>query len=270
MNSREIRRRIASVKETVKITKAMYSISVAKTMKGKRILPDAKRFFEENRRVFSEIACLSGASYFRARGERAAFVVIGGEKGLCGDYNQRVFESARAELLRKKERYLFTVGTLIRELLNKGGFDVDVDFLHSAESYAPESAYAMAADLISLYDEDMLDEIYLIYSRVEGNHSVVACEKLLPFDKGDARYEQSEPLSEEVVLKALLHYLSASIYHALVSSALAENLARVKAMSQATKNGEEMIADLTAKYNKVRQETITRALQDVGSADQAI
>ena len=84
MNSREIRRRIASVKETVKITKAMYSISVAKTMKGKRILPDAKRFFDENRRVFSEIACLSGASYFRARGERAAFVVIGGEKGLCG------------------------------------------------------------------------------------------------------------------------------------------------------------------------------------------
>lgn len=270
MNNREIRRRIASVKETVKITKAMYSISVAKTLKGRTLLPSAAAFLEDSRRVLQKIACLSDAPYFRSRGERAAFIVIGGEKGLCGDYNQRVFERARAELLKKEERYLFTVGTVIRDLLAKGGMEADVEFLHSAEHPTPESAYEMAADLLTLYDDEMLDEIYLIYSAVEGNHSSVESVRLLPFDKGDALYKQQEKLPDGATLKGVFHYLSASLYHALVSAALAENLARVKAMPQATENGEKMIADLTAKYNKVRQETITRALQDVSSADHAI
>lgn len=263
MNNREIKRRIASVKETVKITRAMYSISVAKMLKGRAVLPASEEFYQESEAVLRRLAA-SSAPYFEQRGRKVAFIVIGGDKGLCGDYNQRVFETARDAMRKCDERYLFTVGSVVRDMLAKAGMEADVEFLHSAENPSPEASFSMAADLMNLYEEGMLDEIRLVYSRVTGNRSEVRAVKLLPYSAEGVLPEIREK-SEETVRRAAYQYLAAAMYHALVSSSLAEHLARVRAMPQATENGEKMIADLTAKYNKIRQESITRALQDVGS-----
>ena len=265
MNNREIRRRIASVKETVKITRAMYSISVAKMTRAKAVLPPAERFYAESLRLLKEVSSYPSI-YFTERGKRAAFIVIGGDKGLCGDYNQRLFERACEALSSREERYLFIVGGVARDMLSKAGFPPDVEFLHTAENPSPEASYSMASDLMNLYCDDMLDEVFLVYSRVEGDHSLVPVERLLPFaEQGGIRY--TDPVSSETTDRAVYEYLAASIYRALISSSLAEHFARVLAMPQATENGEEMIASLTSQYNKARQESITRALADVGSRD---
>ena len=261
MNNREIKRRIASVKETVKITRAMYSISVAKSMKGRAALPSATLFCEKSAEMLSLIADKS--PYFEKRGEKSAFIVIGGDKGLCGDYNQRVFEVAAEALKKRAEHSLFTVGTVTRDMLRKAGYEADVEFLHSAENPTPEAAYSMAADLMNLYNEGLLDEVLLVYSAVKGSTYDVKCVRMLPFDREE---KATFTVGEGAIARAVYTYLAASIYHALVSSSLAEHLARVVAMPQATENGEKMIAELTAKYNQVRQESITRALQDVGSS----
>ena len=266
MNNREIKRRIASVKETVKITRAMYSISVAKVLKGRAALPAADAFLDRATLLLERIAA-SSSDYFRERGERTAFIVIGGDKGLCGDFNQRVSEKAAQALKEKEERSLFTVGTVVRESLAKAGFEADVEFLHSAENPAPEAAYSMAADLMNLFDEGLLDEVRLVYSVVAGNHSEPIVRTLLPYHAEGKSTPLREGVTEGAVARAVYQYLAASLYEALLSSSLAENLARVKAMPQATENGEKMIADLTAKYNKVRQESITRALQDAALFD---
>ena len=264
MNNREIKRRIASVKETVKITRAMYSISVAKMMRGRTALPSAERYLSSAVSLMDRIAA-SGASYFADRGDRKAFIVIGGDKGLCGDYNQRVFARAFDVLSRTPERYLFTVGTVVRDMLGKAGIEADVEFLHSADNPSPEAAYSMAADLINLFDEGLLDEVFLVYSLVQGSHSEVLAERVIPYLSEKESALPREDVSEEAVKRTVYQYLAASIYRALISSSLAEHLARVKAMPLATENGEEMIAELTAKYNQVRQESITRALQDVSA-----
>ena len=265
MNNREIRRRIASVKETVKITRAMYSISVAKMTRAKAILPPAERFYERSLSLLREVSHISSV-FFEDRGRRAAFIVIGGDKGLCGDYNQRLFERAVEALRTREERYLFIVGGVARDMLSKVGFTPDVEFLHTAENPSPEASYSMAADLMNLYREEMLDEIFLVYSAVEGDHSVVPVERLLPFPITEGE-PFNERVTEETVDRAVYEYLAAALYRALISSSLAEHFARVLAMPQATENGEEMIAALTSQYNKARQESITRALADVGSRD---
>ena len=263
MNNREIKRRIASVKETVKITRAMYSISVAKMMRAQTELPTAERFYEASKSLLNGISSAS-SDFFRDRGRRAAFIVIGGDKGLCGDYNQTLFESAYAALNEREERYLFIVGSVAKEMLSKAGIQADVEFLHSAENPSPEASYSMAADLINLYRDDLLDEIFLIYSVKEGDHGVVKKEKLLPF-AGEKPALPLEGVSDGAVERAVYEYLAAAMYHALISSSLAEHFARVIAMPQATENGEKMISELTSEYNKARQEGITRALADVGS-----
>ena len=265
MNNREIKRRIDSVKETIKITRAMYSISMAKLTRARGVFPLADRFYKESLRVLKGVS-FAKSDYFAERGKRAAFIVIGGDKGLCGDYNQRLFERALEALQTREERYLFIVGGAARERLSKVGIEADVEFLHSAENPSPEASFSMAADLMNLYREGMLDEIFLVYSMVEGDHSVVPVERLLPFSP-----EETEPFEEGVtegtVDRAIYEYLAAAIYRALVSSSLAEHFARVLAMPQATENGEEMLGELTSRYNKARQESITRALTDVGSRE---
>ena len=89
-------------------------------------------------------------------------------------------------------------------------------------------------------------------------------EKLLPF-AGEKPALPLEGVSDGAVERAVYEYLAAAMYHALISSSLAEHFARVIAMPQATENGEKMISELTSEYNKARQEGITRALADVGS-----
>ena len=263
MNNREIKRRIASVKETVKITRAMYSISVAKMLKGRAALPAAERFYEEATALLARIATRDSA-FFLERGRRAAFIVIGGDKGLCGDYNDRVVQEAIRALSEREERYLFTVGTVTRDKLAKAGFEPDMEFLHSADNPSPEAAYSIAADLVALFKEDLLDEIRMVYSSVTDNRSEPVTELLVPF-VGEAEDPLREAPTTGAVRHAVYAYLAAAVYRGLLSSSLAEHLARVRAMPQATENGENMIADLTAKYNKVRQEGITRALQDVST-----
>ena len=263
MNNREIKRRIESVKETVKITRAMYSISMAKLTRARSVFPLADRFYLESLRILKTLT-FAPSVYFEERGKRAAFIVIGGDKGLCGDYNQRLFLKACEALQTREERYLFIVGSAARERLSKAGIEADVEFLHSAEDPSPEAAFSIAADLMNLYNEELLDEIYLVYSTVRGDRTSVPVERLLPF-LSDPSEPFEEGLVSETVDRAIYEYLAAAIYRALVSSSLAEHFARVLAMPQATENGEKMIAELTSEYNKARQESITRALTDVGS-----
>lgn len=269
MNNREVKRRIASVKETVKITRAMYAISVAKMVKAKSALPLTEQFYE-NALSIMEKAASSSAPYFAERGSKTAFIVIGSDKGLCGDYNQRVFEKAQEVMRQVSEKFLFTVGSVTKEMLAKVGLEADVEFLHSAEDPSPESAYSMAEDLLNLYEEGLLDRVLLVYSKATANHSEPVVKSLLPYIAEQNLPAPQEGITESAVRKSVYEYLAGALYNGLWSSSLSEHIARVKAMMQATKNGEAMIADLTAKYNKIRQESITRSLQDAACSDQGL
>ena len=264
MNNREIKRRIASVTETVKITRAMYSISVAKMTRAKAALTTADRFYQTAGNLLKNVAAAS-SDYFVDRGERTAFIVIGGDKGLCGDYNLALFDRAYKELRATEERFLFIVGGIVKDMLSKAGIEADVEFLHSAENPSPEVSYSMAADLMNLYRDGLLDRIELIYSTVEGGRSVVKKQRMLPFIADKKVDLPVGGVSDMAVERAVYEYLSASLYRGLICASYAENFARMLAMPQATENGEKMISELTSEYNKARQEGITRALADVGS-----
>ncbi len=264
MNNREIKRRIATVTETTKITRAMYSISVAKMTRAKAALPTAERFYQTAGKVLTGIAAAS-SDYFVDRGERTAFIVIGGDKGLCGDYNLVLFDRALKELKAVDERFLFIVGSIVKEMLSKAGIEADVEFLHSAESPSPEVSYSIAADLMNLYHDGLLDRIELIYSTVEGGRTVAKKQRLLPFVAEQKTELPVDGVADAAVERAVYEYLSASVYRGLICSFYAENYARMLAMPHATENGEKMISELTSEYNKARQEGITRSLADVGT-----
>ena len=259
MTNREIKRRIVSVEETVKITKAMYSISVAKMMAAKSQLPAASEYRDTCARIMRMVgASFKDSSYFTRKGDRIGFVVIAADKGLCGDYNSRVFAKAKEELDSTQEKYLFTVGNFARDMFTKAGYVVDVEYLHTMTTFS--AAKAIAEDLMYLYENDMLDEVRVIYT--DFVNDLVAVERLLPIDDSSSNVVELEPATLATLTKCVQDHLSATLRYILVASSLSEHTARAKIMSQSTDNAEKMIADLSVKYNRARQESITRALQD--------
>ena len=266
MTNREIKRKIVSVQETVKITKAMYSISVAKMIAAKGALSAAKEYLDVYRRI-SDAASASfpKSEFFSRRGDRIGFLVIAGDKGLCGDHNAQVIERAREAIDRVSEKYIFTVGSITQETFKKAGYEVDMEYLRSSASYS--SAAAIADDMLFLYENDMLDVINVVYTDAERHE--VKITTLLPLEAGKEKTEL-EPCNEASLRTCVRERLIASLLYLLLSASLAEHTARARIMSGSTDNAEKMIAELTAKYNRARQESITRAMQDGYSTDRSV
>jgi len=266
VTNREIRRRISSVKETVKITKAMHVISAAKMIAVKSQLSAAATYHEQALRVLSAFRpAFQNAPFFAKRGERVGYLVIFSAKGLCGDYNALMLEKALQESRSQTEKYVFTLGK--SELLRKAGVDVDVEYLRSADTF--RAAGAIADDLLSLYENDLLDEVKVISA--DGNATVnVVVTPLLPVMGGASALAEIEPRTQESLRLAVRNYLASSIRILSLKASLAEHTSRARAMSQSTDNAEKMIEDLTVRYNRGRQESITRALQDVSIADREV
>ena len=266
MTNREIKRRITSVKETVKITKAMYSISVAKMMGVRASLDAATRYADGMKGIMDVVsAAFPQGNYFSERGERTGFIVISSDKGLCGDYNAAIFEKAKEELRSTKESSIFTIGSVVRDMLSKNGLEADVEYLRASAVHG--TSEAIAKDICDLYDSDMLDVVKIVYTASATSGVVV--ERLLPIARGTASVE-IEPKNHATMRKCVCEYIAARVRQALLASSLAEHTIRARVMSQSTDNAEEMIEDLTAKYNRIRQESITRALQDVSGADREV
>ena len=263
MTNREIKRRIVSVQETLKITKAMYSISVAKMVSAKSALPAATEYHDVCARILRSVsASFPQEAFFSKKGERTGFLVISADKGLCGDHNVQIFECAKDAMDGVEERYLFTVGNVAHDLFAKAGYDVDMEYLRTSTSYS--AASRIAEDILFLYENEMLDEIKVVYS--DAGKGAVTVESLLPLDAGEDKVE-TEPFTMDTVRKCVKDHLTATLRYMLVSSSLAEHTARARIMSQSTDNAEEMMRELTAKYNRARQESITRALQDGRATD---
>lgn len=258
MTNREIRRRIVSVQETVKITKAMYSISMAKMIAAKAALPAATEYRDVCARIIRAVsASFPNDIFFSKRGDRTGFLVIAADKGLCGDHNAQIIECAKTAVDGLEERYIFTVGNVAHESFTKAGYEVDMEYLRASTSYS--AAAAIADDMMYLYENDMLDEIKVVYT--DAGKNVVTVDTLLPIEAGQEKVE-TEPFTASTLHHCVRDHLIATLRYMLMSSSLAEHTARARIMSQSTDNAEEMIGELTAKYNRARQESITRALQD--------
>ncbi|MBP5405174.1 MAG: F0F1 ATP synthase subunit gamma [Clostridia bacterium] len=264
MTNREIKRRLSSVRETVKITKAMYSISMAKMMAAKSALAEAEKYRDGCLSVLRSLSpSFSESSFFRRKGKRIGFLVIAADKGLCGDHNTLVFQKAEKEMSSAEEKYIFTMGSVLHDLFSKAGKEIDMEYLRFSASYA--AAENVADDLLYLYEKDLLDEVKVVYA--DGVAKEIRVVTLLPFEEKGDRALEVFPKSRETLVKCVRNYLISALRYMLVSASLAENKARARIMSQSTDNAEEMIKDLTAEYNRIRQESITRALQDASVTD---
>jgi len=288
---KEFRNRIASVKSTQKITKAMQMVAAAKLKRAQGAAEAARPYADRMARVMANLAAaVSGESaplLLRGTGRDQVhlLVVMTSERGLCGGFNTQIVRAAREkidELLRAgKTVKILAVGKKGRDQLRRLHGDKIVKYvdLSGYRNIGTDAAMAVSAALLELFQAGEFDVATLFFSRFQSVISQVptalqliparAPEGVTPPDLKGAVYEY-EP-SEEEILEALLpRYLNGQILQALLENQAGFYGAQMSAMDNATRNAGDLIRKLTLRYNRQRQANITKELIEIISGAEAL
>lgn len=288
----EIRSRMRSIEQTLKITNAMYLISSAKVKKARKQLAEVEPYFDRLARTVLDIFRHSPdlkhryiEGHHKSKDEcRTGFVVITGDKGLAGAYNHNVLKLAEEYLGHKKDPTLFLIGQMGRHYFEKKNITIDGEFMYTAQDPNLERAREISETLLDLYEQNALDEVYLVFTH---SFSAMRMEpeiiKLLPLDRAmlSARRGISEAdryrdvvryePSPEAVLDVLVPgVLKGYLFAALVESFCSEQNSRMTAMDSASDSARDMLKRLSLEFNRARQGAITQEITEISSGFEAL
>lgn len=283
-----IRRRIGSVKNTQKITKAMKLVAGAKLRRAQDRILAARPYAQKMAELLQGLGAGIQTDlhpFLTSREERkAGLVVITADRGLCGSFNVNVIRRT-LDIIKEKQRTgvevnLTLVGRKARDFFRKrpyplrkawvGIFD-KLNFGHAAE---------ISQEIQKAFLEREYDVCDLIFTEFRSAASQkVVVERLLPIgavksvqEGGETAFPSHlyEPSDEEIFEGLLPKYVEVQVFRALLESAASEQGARMMAMDSATRNAKEMIHKLTQVYNKTRQASITKELMDIIGGAEAL
>lgn len=288
----EIRGRMRSIQQTLKITNAMYLISSAKVKKARKQLQEVEPYFDRLAKTILDIFRHSPQlqhryieGHHKPKEERkTGFVVITGDKGLAGAYNHNVLKLAESYLVRKQDSTLFLIGQMGRHYFEKKNIPIDAEFMYTVQDPTLDRAQDICDTLVDLYERGALDEIYLVFTH---SYSAMRMEpeiiKLLPLDRAmlSARRGLSEAdqyrdvvryePSPEAVLDVLVPgVIRGYIFAALVESFCSEQSSRMSAMDSASESARDMLKTLSLEFNRARQGAITQEITEIAGGAEAL
>ena len=282
-SAKEIQDRMRSIKDTLKITNAMYMISSSKLKKSKKMLADTEPYFytlqSEMSRILRHLPDMNSI-YFKTNAEiperkrKAGYIVITADKGLAGSYNHNILKLAEEELEKRDDYKLFVLGELGRHYFEQKGINIDKQFHFVVQDPSLSRARRIAEDLLKLYHENQLDELYMIYTTmVNAMQEEAQVAQLLPLKKTDFKIPVPidipleglalKPSAEEVMDHIVPNYVVGFVYGALVEAFSCEQNARMMAMEGATNSAKQMLKELDIEYNRARQAAITQEITEV-------
>ncbi|MBY4895092.1 F0F1 ATP synthase subunit gamma [Rhodobacteraceae bacterium N5(2021)] len=290
-NLKDLKNRIASVKSTRKITKAMQMVAAAKLRRAQEAAEMARPYAEKMEAVMNGLASAVGNSEGAPRllagngkDQVHLLVVMTAERGLCGGFNSTIVRKARvriSELLAEgKTVKILTVGKKGREQIKRDHADKIVGHvdLSDVKRLGYANAADIATDILTRFEADEFDVATIFYNRfVSVISQVPTATQIIPaeFDAAETADDSGtlyeyEP-SEEAVLEDLLpRGIATQIFTALLENGASEQGARMSAMDNATRNAGDMIDRLTIEYNRSRQAVITSELIEIISGAEAL
>jgi len=291
-NLKDLKNRIASVKSTRKITKAMQMVAAAKLRRAQEAAEAARPYAERFNAVMAQLAASVGGSDSAPRllagtgkDDVHLLVVMTAERGLCGGFNSSIVKlaKARATSLRAagKTVKILTVGKKGREQLRRDFGDLLVAHVDLSEvkniGYA--NAQSIAKDLLTRFDAGEFDVATIFYNRFQSVISQIpTAQQIIPakFEAAEGEGDTAttlydyEPSEEEILADLLPRGVATQIFAALLENGASEQGARMSAMDNATRNAGEMIDKLTIQYNRSRQAVITNELIEIISGAEAL
>ena len=281
----DIKRRIRSVKNTQKITRAMKMVAASKLRRAQEAIVQARPYALSMRGLVNNLASraeldLHPLLHPAAQGGNIGLVVITSDRGLCGAFNSNIVHAAMDYIrtdFQNKTTTLTIVGRKGADLLGRRHDLIGETYTGAAERPLMETSRLIIEHVANRFTHGDTDEIYCVYNEFKSALSQqVTLEKLLPFEPSPAENGKApidylyEP-SQTAVFEALLwKHQQIQMHRILNESAASEHGARMTAMDSATTNAGEMIDRLELQYNRARQDAITKELIEVVSGAEAL
>jgi F-type H+-transporting ATPase subunit gamma len=286
-NLKDISRRIKSVKNTQKTTRAMKLVSTAKLKRAEEIAKRSRAYSDKINQVLSSIAYQMNkhkvegieSRFFTdipdTEAKKADLIFITADKGLCGGFNYQTIKTVKQNV----EQFKANKTKVRMRAIGKKGIEFfkfqGVELFDEKIGLSAVPNYQEAKAFVNKSIEDFLDgttdQVKLVHN---GYVNVITQEirerRLLPISMKDFEPKEFtsmldiEPEDDESILESLVRkYVEYNVYYALLDSLAAEHSSRMQAMDAATNNAKEMASQLTLQYNKARQEAITTELVEI-------
>ncbi len=284
---RDIKRRRSSIQGTQQITKAMKLVSTVKLQRARASAERSKGYFtcmyDTVNSILRRVGNVEHRYLVSGASAKKAVIVITSNRGLAGGYNSNVIKLVtRHPEWKKEDVEVYCLGNKGREAFGRYGYEIKECDGDVVESPVYKDAAALSERLLASFAGGEIGEIYLAYTGFKNTVShVPTLLRLLPIEIPEAEADDAsdkeakaimnfEPKDEEALDLLIPKYLASLIYGALRESIASENGARMQAMDNATSNAEEMISDLTLKYNRARQSSITQELTEIIAGAEAL
>ena len=278
VSTKEIKNRIRSMESTKQITKAMEMVAASKLRRAQAQIANSRPYFEILRGTIDDIVDHNlefTSPYLKERtGNKVMYIVVAGDRGLAGGYNSNILKMVMADA-KDKEITVLPIGKKALDFFKSKNIPVLTDTYAEAASVSIGDCFSISKQLSKAYKNGEFDEIHVAYTNfVSVLSQTPDTMKLLPLVRNGSEKPASrtvtlyEPGSEVVFDAIVPEYLGGVLYGALCESRAAEQAARRTAMDSATSNAEEMIADLSLKFNRARQAAITNEIIDIVAGSQ--
>lgn len=285
-NLKTIKKRIASVKNTRQITKAMKMVSAAKLRRAQDAVVAARPYANKLQQVLGSLALREEAQahpLLMERGKgRALVVLLTSDRGLCGGYNGNVSKAAERFIRANEQGFenydLMIIGKKGRDFLrSRAGMNIVKVYENVTGKITYATAQLIGEEIVSQYTDETYDAVFLIFNAFQSAMTqIVTINQLLPVVPMTVEEETHvseylyEPGRSEVLTAILPKNVEVQIFRGLLESSASEHGARMSAMDSASKNASEMIGKLTLMYNRARQAAITKELMEIISGAESI
>ncbi len=273
---RDIRRRIKSVQNTAKVTKAMEMVAASKMRRAQERTIAARPYAEKMQQVLADLAAQHSSDeeihplLVQRPVNRIALIHITPDRGLCGGLVASVNRSVASFILEQQVPVsAVAVGRKGRDFLVRSGQEVRAEFTNLGDRPSVVDLQPIAHIVIDDYTNGLIDEVHISYTQfINTVNQRPVLWRLLPIEPAAIEPGQNveyiyEPSPSEVLAQLLPRFVEKELYHVILESIASEQSARMVAMRNATDNAKEVIEDLTLTYNKARQEMITKELLDI-------
>jgi F-type H+-transporting ATPase subunit gamma len=280
-----LRRKIGSIKNTQKITKAMKMVAAAKLKRAQDRILAARPYAKKMAVVLGSLAGRANRAahplLHKPSGNRIELLVVTSDRGLCGAFNTNILRRA-VEFLREKQEAGCTVTVSVigrkgRDFFRRRQWTRRQEWVGVFDRLSYEHALDIGGDIVQQFTGGTFDELHIVYNEFKSViQQRVVVEKLLPIESLEQEAERLgggylfEPGEEELLKVLLPKHIEVQTFHALMESSAAELGARMAAMDGATRNAGELIKKMTLYYNKTRQAAITKELMDIVGGAEAL
>jgi F-type H+-transporting ATPase subunit gamma len=283
---KDIKKRIASVKNTRQITKAMKMVSAAKLRRAQEAIVAARPYAAKMQQVLSSLALREEAEahplLMEREKNRALVLLMTADRGLCGGFNANISKAAERFIRGNEAGFanyeLTIIGRKGRDVLkSRAGMNIGKVYEQITSNISYPTAALIGQEVIEGYVAGQYDAVFIVFNAFRSAISQDATiQQLLPVvpraqDEGVPAVDYIyEPGRTEVLAQILPKHVEVQIFRALLESVASEHGARMSAMDSASKNASEMIGKLTLQYNRARQAAITKELMEIISGAESI